>query len=52
VEGVTNKLPQFRTYIPSNPDQQLFEIRALRTGLLKETDSEDADEENGALGVE
>jgi hypothetical protein len=52
LEGVTNKLPQFRTYIPSNPDQQLFEIRALRTGLLKETDSEDADEENGALGVE
>jgi hypothetical protein len=52
VEGVPNKLPQLRNYIPSNADQQLFEIRALRTGLLKETNSEEADEENSAPGLE
>ena len=52
VKGVPNKLPQVRTYIPPNSDQQLFEIRALRTGLVKETDAEDADAESGALGVQ
>jgi hypothetical protein len=52
LEGVTNKQPQLRTYIPSNPDQQAFEIRALRTGLLKETDSESIGEADSVEGVE
>lgn len=41
VDGVPNKLPSQRVYIPSTPDQQEFEIRMLRTGLVLESDSKE-----------
>jgi hypothetical protein len=40
-EGVANKLPSERVYIPSTPDQLEFEIQLLRTGLIVETKSQD-----------
>jgi hypothetical protein len=52
VQGIPNKLPQLRTYIPSNSDQQLFEIRILRAGLDRETDSEDEEDDDSVLAVE
>jgi hypothetical protein len=39
-QGVANKAPVERDYIPSNPDQQEFELRMLRTGLIVESESE------------
>jgi hypothetical protein len=40
-EGVANKPPGERVYIPSTPDQQEFELQMLRTGLLVEAESEE-----------
>jgi hypothetical protein len=34
------KHPNERTYVQSTPDQQEFEIEALRTGLIPEVQSE------------
>lgn len=39
-EGVPNKATAERNYIPSNPDQQEFELRMLRMGLVVESQSE------------
>jgi hypothetical protein len=39
-EGVPNKLPSERVYIPSTPDQQEFELLMLRTGLVVEERSD------------
>jgi hypothetical protein len=53
IQGVPNKLPKERNYIPPSPDQEAFDIRLLRAGLLRETSS--AEEEEGgdnSLGVE
>jgi hypothetical protein len=40
-EGVSNKATSERIYIPSNPDQQEFELQMLRTGLVVEAQSEE-----------
>lgn len=42
--GVPNKRPEERTYIASLPDQQVFEIEMLRTGLIAEAQEEGGDE--------
>jgi hypothetical protein len=42
-EGVLNKRPEERIYLPSSPDQQLFEIEMLRTGLIAEEQQPSAD---------
>jgi len=39
--GVPNRAPQERVFVPSNPDEQEFEIQALRTGLFAESDEEE-----------
>jgi hypothetical protein len=40
-EGIANKATSERNYIPSNPDQQEFELQMLRTGLIVEAESEE-----------
>jgi hypothetical protein len=40
-EGIPNKLPSERNYIPSSPDQLEFELVMLRTGLLVEPQPEE-----------
>jgi hypothetical protein len=42
-EGVLNKRPEERIYLPSSPDQQVFEIEMLRTGLIVEEQQPSAD---------
>jgi hypothetical protein len=49
-EGVPNRRPEERTFIASNPDQQGFEIQALRTGLLEEVSDDDSGGGGGADG--
>lgn len=38
IDGVPNDHPTERNFVPSNPDEIEFEIEALRTGLLAESD--------------
>lgn len=43
-DGIPNKRPEDRTYLPSSPDQQAFEVELLRLGLIREDQEESADE--------
>jgi hypothetical protein len=46
IGDIPNKVPLARTYVPSAPDQQVFEIDMLRTGLVVEQQEEEASTES------
>jgi hypothetical protein len=52
IQGVPNKLPRERTFIAPTPDQEAFDIRLLRLGLIKETTSADQTDSDNPLGVQ